>query len=187
MSELRAFFDTLCPLPPDTWERLEPLFSPLTLRKGEYFLTAGALARQIGFLSEGVMRAFYGNDEGEEYNKHFFVPYCLIGGYASLITGQPNQIVQQALTDCRILVADYGQLTALYDTAPELERAARRLAEQFFVNKEEREIELVLCNATERYARFQQQFPGLEQVIPQYHIASYLGITPTQLSRIRRR
>lgn len=187
LSELRTFFDALEPLQEETWHRVEALFTPRLLKKGDYFITGGVLARQIGFLQEGIIRAFYRNSEGEEYNKHFFVPPCLIGGYASLITGKPNQIAQQALTDCSVWVADYRSLTELYDIAPDLERAARRLAEQFFVNKEEREIDLVLCDASERYARFQTQFPGLEQQIPQYHVASYLGITPTQLSRIRRR
>jgi hypothetical protein len=73
----------------------------------------------------------------------------------------------------------------LYNTFPALERFARKLAESYFVLKEKREIELVLLEAGERYLIFQKEFPGLENRIPQYHIASYLGITPTQLSRIR--
>jgi len=64
---------------------------------------------------------------------------------------------------------------------------ARKLAEIFFVQKEQREIEIVLLDADRRYSLFQKQFPQLEQQIPQYHIASYLGVTPTQLSRIRRK
>ncbi|MOA17990.1 hypothetical protein D3C78_1382750 [compost metagenome] len=61
------------------------------------------------------------------------------------------------------------------------------MAENYFVDKEEKEIEIVLLDADKRYELFQQKFPDLEQLIPQYHIASYLGITPTQLSRIRRK
>ncbi|MGE4347904.1 MAG: Crp/Fnr family transcriptional regulator, partial [Flavobacteriaceae bacterium] len=63
----------------------------------------------------------------------------------------------------------------------------RKLAEQFFVHKEQREVNIVMLDADKRYLIFQQEFPFLEQLIPQYHIASYLGITPTQLSRIRRK
>ena len=68
-----------------------------------------------------------------------------------------------------------------------MEKVARRLAELYFVNKEQREIEIVLWNADERYIIFQRDYPQLEQIIPQYQIAFYLGITPTQLSRIRRK
>jgi CRP-like cAMP-binding protein len=75
----------------------------------------------------------------------------------------------------------------LYDKFPDLERVGRRLAEFYFVDKEQREIEIVLLDAEKRYQIFLQQYPGLSQLIPQYHIASYLGVTPTQLSRIRRK
>ncbi|RRA97558.1 Crp/Fnr family transcriptional regulator [Larkinella rosea] len=187
METLKAFLNGLTPIRSETWQQLELLFSEVQLPKGRFFLEDGRKATQIGFLTDGVMRAFYRNREGVEYNKHFFVPGSFIGGYASLITGKPNQIWQQSLTDCRLLVTDFASFSALYDTAPDLERAARLLAERFFVQKEEREIELVLSDAQTRYELFQQQFPGLEQRIPQYHIASYLGVTPTQLSRIRRK
>lgn len=69
----------------------------------------------------------------------------------------------------------------------DIERLARKLAELFFVQKEQREIDIVLLDADKRYLLFQKEFPGLENMIPQYHIASYLGITPTQLSRIRKK
>lgn len=132
------------------------------------------------------MRAFYRNEKGVEYNKHFFIAPCFIGGYASLITGRPNQIVQEALTPCVIQEADYTGLEALFEEHRAVERLARKLAEQFFVQKEQREIDLVLLDAEARYDIFRSEFALLEQLIPQYHIASYLGITPTQLSRIRK-
>jgi len=84
-------------------------------------------------------------------------------------------------------VANFEEFSRLYLSCPDLERAARILAERFFVQKEQREIELVVLDADQRYRLFQQQFPQLENQITQYHIASYLGITPTQLSRIRRK
>lgn len=186
MDELQKFFNNLTPIPADALDRFAGLFTPRILEKGEFFISDGQMAKEIGFLEKGVARAFYRNAAGVEYNKHFFVAPCLIGGYASLITGKPNQINQQALTDCHIRVATFSDIAALYPVFPSIERAARMLAERFFVQKEQREIELVLLDADKRYQIFRDDFPGLEQQIPQYHIASYLGITPTQLSRIRR-
>jgi hypothetical protein len=84
-------------------------------------------------------------------------------------------------------VAEYQKITALFEQYRKVERLARILAEQFFVRKEKREIELVTLEAKDRYAIFQKEHPQLEQLIPQYHIASYLGVSPTQLSRIRGR
>ena len=164
-----------------------PASSPKILKKGDCFIREGQTAKEIAFLESGIVRAFYRNSEAIEYNKHFFINPCFIGGYASLITKTPNQINQQALTDCNILVAKFADIEALYSSCPDIERAARILAEQFFVQKEQREIEIVLLGADKRYQIFREKFPHLEQHIPQYHIASYLGITPTQLSRIRRK
>lgn len=187
MTDLKTFFQRLTPVSPESWERFAALFTPKTLLKGEYFIDDGQMAKEIGFLEKGILRAFYRNAEAVEYNKHFFVNPCFVGGYASLITGRPNQIIQQALTDCIIHVASFKDIQHLYPTCPDIERGARVLAEQFFVQKEQREIEIVLLDADKRYQLFKQEFPQLEQQIPQYHIASYLGITPTQLSRIRRK
>ncbi len=166
---------------------MEELFSERVLLKGDYFINEGEIAKQIGFLKSGIVRAFYVNKEGVEYNKHFFMPHTIIGGYSSLVTATANKIVQQALIDCELLVANYADIIALYDAYPDFERVGRRLAEFYFVEKEKREIEIVLMDADERYLIFQREYPQLEQLIPQYHIASYLGITPTQLSRIRRK
>ena len=131
------------------------------------------------------MRAFYRNNEGNEYNKTFFTEANFVGAYSSLVSGQKNVINIQCLTNCTLLVADYGKMVELYDANPKIERLARIMAEQFFIQKEKREIELVMLDASNRYSIFQLEHPNLENLIPQYYIASYLGITPTQLSRIR--
>lgn len=187
MTYLKTFFNSLTPISTESWDKFSALFKPEVLKKGDYFISDGQTAKEIGFLESGIIRAFYRNDEAIEYNKHFFINPSFIGGYASLITKTPNQINQQALTDCKLQVAQYDKIQNLYQTCPDLERAGRILAEQFFVQKEQREIEIVLLEAGKRYQIFQKDFPELEQLIPQYHIASYLGITPTQLSRIRRK
>jgi CRP-like cAMP-binding protein len=187
MTDLKTFFNKLTPVSTESWDRLSSLFKPKVLRKGDYFISDGQTAKEIGFLESGIIRAFYRNNEAVEYNKHFFINPCFIGGYTSLITGKANQIIQEALTECNIQTAKYADIQALYETCPDIERAARILAELFFVQKEQREIEIVLLDADKRYQIFQNDFPKLEQLIPQYHIASYLGITPTQLSRIRRK
>lgn len=187
MTELYKYLNAISPLQDKTWERIEALFSEKTIAKGDYFIGEGETAKQIGFLKSGIIRAFYRNNEGMEYNKHFFIPHNIVGGYSSLITSTANKIIQQTLTDSTILVASYAEIVKLYDVFPDFERVGRRLAELYFVNKEQREIEIVLLNADQRYLIFCKEYPHLEQLIPQYHIASYLGITPTQLSRIRRK
>ncbi|MCU0469806.1 MAG: Crp/Fnr family transcriptional regulator [Arcicella sp.] len=187
MIDLQTFFNNLTLLPTESMEEFSKLFKPKVIKKGEYFIKEGQIAKEMAFLESGIMRVFFRNDEGVEYNKQFFVNPSLVGGYTSLITNQPSQINQQALTDCKLLVAKYADIQSLYDISPSFERAGRIMAEYYFVQKEQREIELVLLDAEKRYAIFKKEFPTLEQHIPQYHIASYLGVTPTQLSRIRKK
>ena len=185
LNELKKYLDRLLALSTADWKVFSDLFAEAALTKNEYFAVEGRIETRVAFLTDGVVRAFYRNKEGIEYNKTFFEPYEFIGAYTSLITGQPNQINFQALTDCRLLATDYVNITSLYDKHPMLERFSRLTAEYFFVIKEKREIELVLLDASQRYEIFKSEHPTLENKIPQYHIASYLGITPTQLSRIR--
>lgn len=185
-SPILTYFNTISPISAATWQHIAPLFRLKHLEKGAYFLEAGPVASTFGFLESGLVRVFYRSTDGTEYNKHFFQAPTTIGGYSSLVTGQPNLIYQQALTDCAVWVADYARFGGFYDQFPDLERLARRNAELYFAEKEQREVELVLLDARERYALLQQRHPNLEQRVPQYHIASYLGVTPTQLSRIRR-
>jgi CRP-like cAMP-binding protein len=186
MHELKDYFNTISKLSESTWDRILPFFKEEILKKNEYFAKENKTARQIAFLKSGVVRAFFINQEGKDYNKQFFVGQSMIGAYTSLLTGNVNLIAQQALTDCVIFTCDYKSLTNLYDECPDLERFARKIAEYYFLEKEKKEIEIVLLDASQRYLLFQKEFPTLQQLIPQFHIASYLGVSATQLSRIRR-
>lgn len=94
---------------------------------------------------------------------------------------------QQALSDCTIWRANYDVIERLSENNFELERLRRKIAERFFVGSEKKQLEMALLEAKERYSIFREGHPGFENIIPQYHIASYLGISPTQLSRIRQK
>jgi CRP-like cAMP-binding protein len=182
---LKETLKHIVPFDAETLELLTNLFSEVPLSKGAIFAKKGEFSRKIAFVKSGVLRAYYSNDQAEEYNKTFFTENTFVGAYSALITQEKNRIDIDCLTDCNLLIATYQEITKLYDQHPQVERLARILAEQFFVRKEKREIELVTLEARQRYAIFQQEHPQLEQRIPQYHIASYLGVSPTQLSRIR--
>lgn len=185
MNELKEYLIKLVAFTESEMKKFTSLFSESHLKKNEYLAVEGEYSTKLVFITKGVMRAFYRNNNGDEYNKTFFTEFNFVGAYSSLVTKQQNLINIQCLTDCSVLIADHKRVTDMYDAFPKIERLARILAEHFFVSKEKREIELVMLDASERYAIFQQEHPSLEHLIPQYHIASYLGITPTQLSRIR--
>lgn len=185
MEFLKKYFNSISPLSEDTWKEVAPLFKKQSLSIHEYFVEERKYAKQIAFLEEGIVRAFFTNSEAKEYNKQFFVGPDLIGAYTSLLKKERNLIPQQALTECIIWAANFYELEKLFIKFHDLERLGRKIVEFYFLEKEKKELEMALMDATERYLVFKDEYPTLEQLIPQYHIASYLSISPTQLSRLR--
>lgn len=187
MKEFKAYINKISPIRGAALVELQQCFKLIQLRKQEFFVREGEYAQQVGFLKEGIVRAFFLNNDGKEYSKQFFTAPSIIGAYSSLLTKTPNKIAQQALTDCTILTADFSKIEALYNKYHEIERLGRKIAEYYFLEKEQKEIEMALLDADKRYLILRERFPTIETVIPQYYIASYLGISPTQLSRIRKK
>ncbi|MEO1053151.1 MAG: Crp/Fnr family transcriptional regulator [Bacteroidota bacterium] len=176
---------TFTDIPSDSLEALLNLFKLKSLAKDEFYAREARVARKLAFLEEGLMRAFYRNDKGEEFNKTFFHNPAIVGAYSSLITKEVSMINIQCMTDCKIVEANFDDIVALYPEHRSIETLNRKIAEDFFVQKEKREMSLVMIDAAERYENFKEKFPTLENEIPQYQVASYLGITAVQLSRIR--
>ncbi|HAS44100.1 MAG TPA: Crp/Fnr family transcriptional regulator [Microscillaceae bacterium] len=188
------FYDTvyehicaITPVPIGDFDALWAILDKRTLKKGSYFAYQGRIEKKCGLLIKGVVRTFFRNKVGEEYIKSFGTPFSFVGGFSSLVSGQTNQISVQTIVDSIILEASYTEIIKLYQTYPSLETLGRRVAESLFVFKEAREIKLLSLTAEERYLEFREEYPTLEAIVPQYYIASYLGVTPTQLSRIRRK
>ncbi len=185
MNHLKNFLNSISELSEETWKEVFPLFTKVELSPGDFFVKENVHAKKIAFLEKGILRAFFTNKEAKEYNKQFFVDASLIGAYSSLLSNERNKIPQQALSKCILWEAKYSDIKKLFEKFHDFEKLGRKIAEYYFLEKERKELEMALLNATERYVLFKKSFPNLEQKIPQYHIASYLGITATQLSRLR--
>lgn len=168
-------------------ELIKPSLSTLTLKKGEDFATEGKVASLVGMVVSGNLRHFYTGD-GVERTTYFYFESHFVSAYFSCITGKPSQLTIQALTDCEILVFPYKAIAALFDQSHAWERFGRILAEYLAIGLEERMITLLMLSPEERYHELIKG--GKEKIIeriPQHYIASYLGITPVSLSRIRNR
>ena len=92
MKDIYDYFNAISPINKATWEMLKNIFNEHSLKKGEYFVKENEIAKKFGYLRSGVIRAFYRNNKGAEYNKHFFVQNSMVGGYSSLVSQQPNKI-----------------------------------------------------------------------------------------------
>ncbi|TDH24564.1 Crp/Fnr family transcriptional regulator [Segetibacter sp. 3557_3] len=185
--KLRAAIERFVTLSSEDWLLLEKALSIRTIKKNGLFATEGKKATEVGFLLEGNMRHYYTKD-GEEKTTYFYFENHFVAAYISCITQQPSQLSIEALTDCTMLVFPYQTLVELYAISHTWERFGRLLAEYLAIGLEERMVALLMQTPEERY---RQLLEGNKQKIieriPQHLIASYLGITPVSLSRIRNR
>jgi CRP-like cAMP-binding protein len=182
---LITFLRSLADIPDAEMAKAVDLFRPMRLRRGAFFMQAGDIPQSIGFLVSGVMRLYYMDEHGREYTKSFCVPPDVVSAYSALLLGVPSRLFIDALEDSVLLMAPYDAFVSLAAMHVCWEVAQRKIAERLFIKKEQRESTLLLDDAQTRYLAFLDQYPGLEQRVKQYHIASYLGITPVSLSRIR--
>lgn len=160
----------------------------LTFQKGELFLKEGEVCKQLLFIHQGVFR-YYLLHEGNDFTKDFAVdaqnPFCT--AYTSFMLQKPSEIWIEALEPCKVLSWDHSEVFPLFHNHPKWLFFAKKMSDYMFFRKEQKELATIKCSAEERYRHFLVDFPGLSQRVPQYHIATYLGITPESLSRIRSR
>jgi len=187
LAQLRTYLTTLAVIPEDQWVAAKPLISSQVLEKGEFFLRIGEVSRNFGFVVSGLIRRYFVDAEGKEHNNHFAAENKLIGSYESLMSGRPSQFTVEALEPCRLLVMNFDDLKQLSSKFPAWREASLRAAENILVYREGRESQLLGQSVAERYQAFASEFPELVRRIPQYHIASFLGVTPEGLSRLLKR
>lgn len=171
--------------PNDELQKVYDNVFPVKVRKLDYLLMAGEIPDRIYLNISGLLRLFYIDYNGSEVVKHFCVENTCAISYSAFLSRKESDIYIQALEDTSLLAIDHETYRKLMDGHPCWQKAARRLAEFMFILKEKKEASFLLYDAQERYARFLRDYPNLESRIPQYHIASYIGITPESLSRIR--
>jgi CRP-like cAMP-binding protein len=184
--QLSNVMQTLVEIPVDELAKLTRVFQPLTLNTGDFLIRAGDIPSQIGFVVSGILRLYYVNSAGVEFTKSFCPENHFVTAYSALILKQPAQFFIEALEDSLLLVVDYSQYAQLSTENSCWETINHKLVEALFLKKEKREAQLLLDDATTRYQKFLTEYPDLEHRVKQYHIASYLGISPVSLSRIRK-
>lgn len=184
---LTAIINNIHPISEAAWSDFKLLMSFRKPGKGDLLFKEGDYPNVAVFLVSGSVKAYHILPDGRKHIKNFFISQSFPFPLSAIITGGANRFNFEALEDCRILQFNYLSFTELFAKYRCLETLTRKLIELKYIEKEGREISLVLKDATQRYLQFQRDFPRLESIIPQHYISSYLGITPVQLSRIRKR
>ncbi len=184
---LRRSIEKYGPVDSEDWLSLASELEIAVVRNKEYLIKSGDKPRNIHFVLKGVLRAYVIGADGKEYNKIFFTEGGFAASIVALMKEEQNFFFIQALEDTTVVHIPFKKYYQLVHSSEGFKNFyLNYLEEHWVVNKEKREIALVLDDATKRYVTFLEDYPGLEQRIAQYHIASHLGITPTQLSRIRK-
>lgn len=161
-------------------------FTPHTLLKGEYFLKEGEVNKHIGFLHKGLVRYFVHKD-GEESTFEFTKEGEFIGDYQSFRNASTSIQNIQAIEDCELLVINYPSIQNIYSTTENGNLIGRQIISHRFEVMVNQLLEVYMQNHEDRYKSFVEKYFGLTQRIPQYLIASYVGVRPESLSRIRKR
>jgi CRP-like cAMP-binding protein len=156
------------------------------LRKRQYLLQEGDICRNEYFVNSGCLRTYFTDDKGVEHVVQFAPEDWWVGDMYSFITQTPARYAIDALEDTEVLFFDKPTEEKLYQNVPKFERFFRLLLQNAFVAQQNRILSAMSDTAEERYKNFIEKYPHLEQRLPQHQIASYLGITPESLSRIRR-
>jgi len=157
------------------------------IRKNTIFTAAGKIPQSFGYIHSGLMRAYITDEKGNEYNKIFFPERTFPGSMVALLNQSESFFSIETLELTTVVEIDQKAYRRLLFEKEDLKTFhIIYLERNWVIEKEKREVSLIQESATERYIHFCKENPLLKNRIQDYHIASHLGITPTQLSRIKK-
>lgn len=169
------------------WPHFIELFSRETLAVGEHWVRAGERRDDFFYISDGLMRIYYVDQAGQEVNEGFYEHGMLVGPVASFVSQAPCPFFIQAMEPTTLWVAHYPRFHAFALDKPDILNFEITFMQNLFVSNAKRDAKRLLCTGEQRYLWFCREYPHLLERIPQYHIASFLGMTPVSLSRLRKR
>jgi CRP-like cAMP-binding protein len=167
--------------------RIGKIFEKRCLRKGSYFIREGDKSIEMGMIFKGLFRSFYIDISGNDITKYFHAEGCMLFSYAAHLAHSNSRYSIQALEDSEIHVTKITEFENVINGNYELLALYKRAIDEILVKKEEHALSFKLLNGIDRYRAFVAENPGLESRIKQQHLATYLGITPVSLSRIRKK
>ncbi len=188
LTETQQLYSRLSQLTPMTekqWSELEAYGGFNHYQAGEMIFMPNEKTSKIRLITRGTACHFYIKPDGTRRNKSFLGVAEVASSLSSLHTGEPARFGCEALTQVSCFSIPFGQFSHLSKTQPHWQQLTQALLTRLALKKEAREADLLLLSPTELYLKFRQKNPELLDSLPNYHIASYLGISEVSLSRIR--
>ncbi len=187
MDRNHAFLNSFSEVSHDTFVKLQNMSSYKLLKTNTVVTKEGEIPNKIYILLSGLMRTYFDSEAGKQHNKKIFSPTSFVGALTAIIKKEPSKLAYETLTDCKVFEIDFDIFMKLCKTDVDIANLYAKILERIFMQYEKRSLELISLDATQRYIKLREQIPNIDDLIPQFQIASYLSITPVQLSRIRKK
>jgi CRP-like cAMP-binding protein len=185
-STLRSHFEETDHFSDEDFDRFTSYLTPVLLKKKDFFTVQGDLCRYLAFVNSGCLRAFHTDQHGDEFTMYFAFVHWWTGDKTSFYSGTPSRFSVQAIEDSMIFRADKKSWEEALDKIPVFEKWYRVKARKSYEAAQQKLIDAQTETAEEKYLKLLNRAPELVNRIPQHYIASYLGIRPQSLSRIRK-
>ena len=186
MEALYQFSNMLSPISRETFKLVSPYMKHYKCDANTILCDVGDEAKYIYFVVSGIVRTSVTTTKGKTFTRELYSTHQFCGPLSDMIHGKPSSYLYEALTDCEIIRTEHKTIKQLFGTNTELMAFEVKMLEHVYIKMENTIISLGTKDAKERYLTLLERFSGIEDLIPQYQIASYLGVTPIQLSRIRK-
>lgn len=181
------FLNSIADISQDIFKDLVSISEFKRVAEGTQLVKHNEVPSKVYLLVSGEIRCYLITEDGKEFNKSFYLPMCFVASLTALIRKKPSLFVFETLSDCKLYEVEYSKLMELCNTNAQLNNLYTKVLEIVYAKYEKRLVELISLDAKGRYLALKKEIPNVEKIIPQYHIASFLGITPVQLSRIRKK
>ena len=182
---LIAYFQNMLPLTNEEVEMISSKFQPRLYRKRQFILQEGDVCNVFNFVVSGCLRMYKIDEAGTTHIIQFAIENWWISDMGSFYSQKPSELSIEAVEDTTVLQIKHDDLLDLYTKAPKFDRLFRVLIEKSLIGMQHRLLQNISSDARIRYESFLKQYPDLANRIPNTYIASYLGITPEFLSKIR--
>jgi CRP-like cAMP-binding protein len=183
--KLRSYFERSLPMTDQEFELIKTLFVPKKVSKGEFLLREGEITKYGMFVASGCLRTYTIDDKGKEHILQFS-PENWWTGDMNFNSNVPSQCFVEAVEDSEILLVEISSLQKFHEYIPRSAAVFQAALQKSAAAKNQRIVSALSATAEERYGEFLKKYPSLVQRVPQHMIASYLGISPETLSRIRK-